>query len=554
VPRAEIQAIVGPPGSGKTTYIGRQARRAVKVFTKEKVVVLSMTRAAAAAAAEAVALPERAISTLHSACFRGLECPALVDDREENYLETWNRAFPGMALASPDRKRVDPYDKKCSHAAGDALRAEYELARSRLTPRDAWRSDVRTFARRFEAWKRDLRLCDFPDLIERALEKLPTCPGEPAAMFIDEAQDHSALEIALIKRWAGGAHTTVLVGDPFQAIYQWRGASPRLFLAGTATPITLARSYRLPRAVHAEAERLGRSILPELARSYLSRDEDGMVQRFPTPFDEPEKISEMIEGTLVEGSGRGHGAADDAGQATVMFIASCGYMLEPVLQVLRDRAVPYANYYVADDEEWNPLPHGRALVEALFAPLRQQRFWSYLELDALAGLLPADSRKHPELDAPPCLFPHGARAEIRRRLKENAQGDPVADDGDGLDAVIHYSRAMDLVRILEDAPHRLVAWLERHGLPKHARAFRFALAVQLRHGEVVLSERPRLTIGTIHSVKGGEADHVIAWSALSPAGLMSPIVERLCLAYVAMTRARRALRLFTAPAGVWRLW
>ena len=44
---------------------------------------------------------------------------------------------------------------------------------------------------------------------------------------------------------------------------------------------------------------------------------------------------------------------------TIMFLASCSYMLQPVIQVLRKNAIPFHNPYRKANGFWNPLRMGR---------------------------------------------------------------------------------------------------------------------------------------------------------------------------------------------------
>jgi DNA helicase II / ATP-dependent DNA helicase PcrA len=75
----------------------------------------------------------------------------------------------------------------------------------------------------------------------------------------------------------------------------------------------------------------------------------------------------------------------------------------------------------------------------------------------------------------------------------------------------------------------------------------FPVAVALARGSSALEESPRVIVGTIHSVKGGEADAVFLFPDLSPAG--DAAYQRhgpqrdsvIRLFYVGMTRARHAL-------------
>ena len=72
-----------------------------------------------------------------------------------------------------------------------------------------------------------------------ALEVLRSFPGIAAAiarrfplMMVDEAQDTSSVQMAIIDELVkSGLNELMLVGDPDQAIYEWREAEPQLFIS-----------------------------------------------------------------------------------------------------------------------------------------------------------------------------------------------------------------------------------------------------------------------------------------------------------------------------------
>jgi len=67
--------------------------------------------------------------------------------------------------------------------------------------------------------------------------------------------------------------------------------------------------------------------------------------------------------------------------------------------------------------------------------------------------------------------------------------------------------------------------------------------------------RPRVTIGTIHSVKGGEADHVYVFPDMSPAGMDNSSTDSIVrMFYVAMTRAKKTLHLCRPSGGLCVYW
>lgn len=65
-------------------------------------------------------------------------------------------------------------------------------------------------------------------------------------IMIDEAQDCSDIQMAMIDTLVEAGHTNiVLIGDPFQSIYEWRVAKPQLFIDKSNTWETLKLSKSL---------------------------------------------------------------------------------------------------------------------------------------------------------------------------------------------------------------------------------------------------------------------------------------------------------------------
>src|SRR5207253_1517654 len=49
---------------------------------------------------------------------------------------------------------------------------------------------------------------------------------------------------------------------------------------------------------------------------------------------------------------------------TVMFLATCGYLLDPLKYELRRQGVPFGNKWKAKRGDWNPLRHRAGTVSA----------------------------------------------------------------------------------------------------------------------------------------------------------------------------------------------
>ena len=94
--------ISGAPGTGKTTNIARQVRRAVARYGAESVLVTSFSHTAAAElAGRDLPIPSERIGTLHSHCYRVLGAPKIA----ESCVDEWNRQNPRLAL-TPVRKHT----------------------------------------------------------------------------------------------------------------------------------------------------------------------------------------------------------------------------------------------------------------------------------------------------------------------------------------------------------------------------------------------------------------------------------------------------------------
>ena len=97
-------------------------------------------------------------------------------------------------------------------------------------------------------------------------------------------------------------------------------------------------------------------------------------------------------------------------------------------------------------------------------------------------------------------------------------------------------------------------WFQEHLNAAKRDTAAYPLGIALTHGSEALAKPPGIVVGTIHSVKGGEADIVYLFPDLSMAGNMelqgSPEQQNSItrLFYVGMTRSRETLAL-CSPTG-----
>ena len=163
--------------------------------------------------------------------------------------------------------------------AGD-LATEIEWAKNRrLTPEAYWDGLgeheppippdlMRRVFREYERRKAADGLLDFEDLLERTVQLLETDEQARAAVHdrwraftVDEYQDVNLLQQALLGLWLGERDELCAVGDDYQAIYGFTGASAEWLLAlpqrfPQARVVRLERNYRSTRQVLELANRL----------------------------------------------------------------------------------------------------------------------------------------------------------------------------------------------------------------------------------------------------------------------------------------------------------
>ena len=223
--------------------------------------------------------------------------------------------------------------------------------------------------------------------------------------------------------------------------------------------------------------------------------------------------------------------ADVKAGKTAMILGTCEYMLRPTIKLMRERAIPFHNPYRLSALAWNPLRPTAASSPAVrvlgfLSPSRQGVFY----LTDVSAWIAATQR------------------DVLTVRKKEIRDLPTDPDG----YVDFNALTNALTRPAMDA---LLSgdldWLAGHLLPKYKGTVGYAVAVASKHWVGELEREPQVTIGTVHSAKGGEADSVYLFPDLSKKGMAAwydsraPVYRTM---YVGMSRARETLTLLQ-PAG-----
>lgn len=518
--------VIGPPGCGKTTYLSRQVRLAWEAG--HQVLVCSLTRTAAAeVAGRELPLSREAIGTLHSHAYRALGRGKIEIADTPEHLAEWNEAHPILTLSAGRTLDEDNAAPSSGPTQADAAYLDYNNQRARLIPRALWTQTTLAFAQQWERWKREQSLMDFTDLLEAALQYAEIAPGEPGVIFADEAQDFSALEMALLQKWGDAAGRLVIVGDPFQALYQWRGSDTGVVFPPGSADRVLNQSYRVPQAVHIAALHWIEQMPGFEPIEYLPTSEPGKVATCPATSAHPNKALDIIDRALSDGR-------------TVMYLASCSRMLRPMLALLRERGVPFHNPYRRAEGAWNPL-QTRRTAKGGYAVTGAQRLAAFLRLGTEGVWVKEDVLRWATVIKGSDTFPGGYSNKHLETLIANLPSDSPIDVGLWETLVGEATVEASMARNLD-------WWLE-HLLASRREAAVYPANIARARGREALIIEPSVVTGTVHSVKGGEADVVILAPDVSVPGAMEwaasdagkASIYRLF--YVAMTRAKQELHI-----------
>ena len=266
--------ILAGAGSGKTTTITRRIANqiATRAFEPEQILAVTFTDKAARemrSRLAALGVSRVRAATFHSAALAQLRHFAA--DVPRRILASKALPLRYVANSLPPPYKFRP--------AGD-LATEIEWAKNRrLTPEtylDALGDReppipatlMRRVFREYERRKESEGYVDYEDLIEHAIRlfdddahALAELQARYRAFTVDEYQDVNLLQQSLLDRWLGGRDELCAVGDDYQSIYGFTGATPDYLLAlprrfPHATVVRLERNYRSTPEVLEFANRL----------------------------------------------------------------------------------------------------------------------------------------------------------------------------------------------------------------------------------------------------------------------------------------------------------
>ena len=207
------------------------------------------------------------------------------------------------------------------------------------------------------------QLMDYEDLIINATRHLKEDPNLlPKHVLVDEFQDVSPIQFQLVRVLAAKAFITA-IGDPYQAIYGFRGADPQ-FIHRFATEfdpvksVTLSDAYRCPQKVLDAAASLFDGMTP--LRSKEKKEGEILYKGFETSEKEASwiavQIDKMIGGISFESMNRhSSGDFDEMGLSDICILYRTKAQAVTLTKALIRHGIPFHT----------PVNHSKAEANAI---------------------------------------------------------------------------------------------------------------------------------------------------------------------------------------------
>ncbi len=288
---SHTQVILGPPGTGKTsTLLGLIEDELQNGTSPDTIGFFTFTKKAVNEGKER-AMNKFNISnkelpyfrTLHSLAFRqlGLTRESVVSNSDIKDLnEKLNLKLTGRTTSDDGHLFGMTHD--------DRLAFIENLARMRDIPlKEQWHQvedavgwfELERFARGLQLFKEDRLLVDYTDMLCKFLAEGDVPKLD--VMFVDEAQDLSPLQWAVVRKLADKAKKIYVAGDDDQAIYKWAGADVDYLIQNSKNALVLKQSYRVPSAVHEVARQCIGQVRSRIYKEWTPRKEKGLVRWEP---------------------------------------------------------------------------------------------------------------------------------------------------------------------------------------------------------------------------------------------------------------------------------
>ena len=291
-----LNIVLGPPGTGKTTKLLNLVEQHLNEGVRpEHIGYLAFTRKAADEAAERAFakfnytredLPY--FRTIHSLCFQQLNLK-----RSDVMTKTHYQELGDMLGLEVDGGVDMGEGQVFGMRTGDKLFFLENMARvkqkdlkeiyNEYNDDDINWFELERLSRALVSYKEKRKIIDYTDMLMKCL-KIATFP-KLRILFVDEAQDLSAIQWSIINEVGKETEVVYIAGDDDQAIYRWAGADVNQFIKLEGKSTVLNKSYRVPSSIWDLATKLSLRISSRIKKEFKPTEETGQVRWYMDPED-----------------------------------------------------------------------------------------------------------------------------------------------------------------------------------------------------------------------------------------------------------------------------
>ncbi|WP_338739922.1 ATP-dependent helicase [Haloplanus salilacus] len=340
-------------------------------------------------------------------------------------------------------------------------------------PSDDERIDVPQVIRAWRAYKGEHGLVGFADMLERVAER--SLVPHVDYLVIDEFQDITTLQHGVFEEWKPHMEGVLIAGDDDQVVYAWQGADPSILLdAAVDEDVVLPNSYRLPSRILNVVNREIRHIDVRQEKDLNPRKEGGVVEGIQNPsmFEVVRNVKHTVDTT----------------DETLMILFRARYQMFQFIDDFLPKGIP-------------------------FSMMTDQRMWT----DRLTQYVRAVEK----VEAGESIDGLEAR-RLADMLQESAFGTNERDDFyDYLDDREEAADADDITElevpadVVEDHVPFMPGRSAAGDMLRKVTSFQRDAVDAYFEGDYHGMDPSRVRVGTIHSAKGREADHVFVCTDLT---------------------------------------
>jgi DNA helicase-2/ATP-dependent DNA helicase PcrA len=511
-----VTRLFGGPGSGKTTALLDRVEELLEQddVTIRDVLVVSYTRAAAAEVRERLAerldISPRAlkgnVATMHAKAYELLDlsrndvvgekdkqefCEDYGVEYEDEYGGAGRRTARSTTLGNKiiatsqwlqrtNRDVADWYDVPFQWDVEEVRlppevdpNAQEGNKYTPTWPSDDDRVDVPQVIRAWRSYKGEEGLVGFADMLERVRQR--SLVPHVDYLVIDEFQDITTLQYGVYEEWKPHMEKVLIAGDDDQVVYAWQGADPNLLLdADRDEDVVLPNSYRLPSRILNTVNKEIRHIDKRQEKDLKPRKEGGVVEgvQSPSMLDLARNVRYTVE--------------QDEGSIMLLFRAR--YQMFQFIDEFLPLGMPFS--VLTDQRMWTD--RLTQYVNAI-EKVEQDDPVTGLEARRLADML-QDS-----------AFGTNERDELFDFIDDRQE---EAGVDDLVELEIEAGEISDHAPFVPDGP-------SAGDMLRKVTSFQRKSVEAYFEGSYSGMDPNRVRVGTIHSAKGREADHVFVATDLT---------------------------------------